>query len=525
MAKFLLLLMCLPYLTYSQSPVIQWQNTIGGDSADEFHVIELSSDGGYLLGGASLSNISADKTENCNGVADYWLVKINSTGVIQWQNTIGGNDFDVLTDMHQTFDSGYIIGGYSRSTISGDKIDSSRGAGDYWVLKLDSIGNIQWQKTIGGSYPDYLYSLNQTADGGYILGGASSSDSSGDKTENSRGGNDYWIIKLDSLSNIEWQKTIGGNDFENLFSISQTTDRGYFLAGYSKSNISGEKSENSRGGNDYWVVKTDSIGNIQWQRTLGGNSLDDLVSAQQTSDEGYILGGYSFSNISGEKTQNSRGLDDYWIIKLNPSGVIQWQLTLGGLYDDYLNDIIQTADGGYFMGGTSNSIISGEKSENNHDVTGDYWAIKADSLGNIEWQKTIGGSQWDLLYSVQQSIDGEYILGGQSLSDISYEKTENCLGGFDYWIVKLAAPVSINENSKRIILNVYPNPVSSFCKIESREFNNATLFIYDITGRVILQQPFKTQVQLNMTSLTSGIYMALVRNEIGENIKEKIVKD
>ncbi len=328
---------------------IEWQNTIGGNNTDQLYSIQQTSDGGYILGGVSISDISGDKTENSQGDYDYWVVKLDSTGNIQWQNTIGGSGYDQLYSIQQTSDGGYILGGYSNSGISGDKTESSQGDYDYWVVKLDAIGNIQWQTTIGGNDADWLYSVQQTTDGGYILGGYSLSDISGDKTEGTQGGNDYWVVKLDASGNIQWQNTIGGNNDDNLTSIQQTTDGGYILGGYSYSDISGDKTENSQGSDDYWVVKLNASGNIQWQNTIGGSGYDQLYSIQQTSDGGYILGGYSESNISGDKTENSQGFDDYWVVKLDTTGNIQWQNTIGGSNFDYLTSVQKTSDGGYII--------------------------------------------------------------------------------------------------------------------------------------------------------------------------------
>src|SRR5688572_1611741 len=194
---------------FSISQEIEWQNTIGGSDHDELFSIQQTADGGYIAGGVSFSNMSGDKTENCMGAVDYWIVKTDSTGTIQWQNTIGGSNNDILTDIHQTVDGGYILGGYSSSNISGDKTENSNFA-DFWIVKTDNLGNIQWQNTIGGSNHDLLFSLHQTTDGGYILGGYSLSNISGDKTENSNGSKDFWIVKTDNLGNIQWQNTIGG---------------------------------------------------------------------------------------------------------------------------------------------------------------------------------------------------------------------------------------------------------------------------------------------------------------------------
>ena len=386
------------------------------------------------------------------GILLYTLVCTAQS--IQWQNTIGGSGFDQLRSIQQTADGGYILGGSSRSDISGDKTESNMGTSttaDYWVVKLNSEGNIEWQNTIGGSGDDQLQSIQQTADGGYILGGYSRSDISGDKTENCIIDStvyywDYWVVKLNSGGNIEWQNTIGGNGDDYLNSIQQTTDGGYILGGSSTSGISGDKTEGNIGYlYDYWVVKLNSVGNIEWQNTIGGSIEDALYSIQQTADGGYILGGNSRSDISGDKTEGDIGyLYDYWVVKLNSVGNIEWQNTIGGSLEDYLYSIQQTTDGGYILGGTSESDISGDKTENRLGPynTWDYWVVKLNSVGNIVWQNTIGGSSTDILNSIQQTADGGYILGGYSRSDISGDKTENCIIDstvyyWDYWVVKL----------------------------------------------------------------------------------------
>ncbi|MFN8153760.1 MAG: T9SS type A sorting domain-containing protein [Bacteroidia bacterium] len=427
---------CIMQSSFSFSQEIQWQNTIGGNNEDGLYSIRQTTDGSYILGGSSDSDISGDKSENSNGYNDYWIVKTDSVGIIQWQNTIGGTLDDQLKSIQQTSDGGYILGGTSVSSISGDKTENSNGGYDFWIVKVDSLGNIQWQNTIGGGGTDRLNSIEQTSDGGYILGGFSNSNISGDKTEDSQGGYDYWIVKTDSIGNIQWQNTIGGNSLDDLYSIQQTTDGGYVLGGLSDSDISGDKLENSHGGSDYWIVKIDSLGVIQWQNTIGGSDTDELYSIQQTVDGGYILGGYSWSNISGDKTENCLGLSDYWIVKTDALGIIQWDITIGGNHIEGINSIQQTIDGGYILGGYSYSYISGDKTE---DCLGgyDFWIIKTDALGNIQWQNTIGGSSNDLIYSIQQLSNGSYILGGYSNSNLSGDKTENCLSGYDLWILKL----------------------------------------------------------------------------------------
>jgi len=423
------------YYHFVSAQEIEWQNTIGGNADDAINSIIESSDGGYLLGGTSSSNISGDKTENCIGQLDYWIVKINSTGNIQWENTIGGSTSDQLQSIIHTTDGGYFLGGSSNSGVNGDKTENSNGGFDYWVLKVDSIGNIQWQRSIGGFGNDYLHSVSQTSDGGYLLGGFSNSDISGDKSENSNGNNDYWIVKIDSIGNIQWQNTIGGADNDQLSSLIQTSDSGYILVGASLSDISGDKSENSNGGQDYWIVKTDSTGNIISENTIGGFADDWLYSVIQSFDNGYVLGGSSNSNISGDKTENCIGGYDYWIVKTDGSGNIIWQKTIGGNTYEETHSMIQTTDGGLILGGSSSSNLSRDKSENTNGVN-DYWIVKTDSLGIIEWENTVGGVATDMLASVIYTSDGGYLLGGFSNSNISGDKDENPVGQTDCWVVK-----------------------------------------------------------------------------------------
>ena len=362
--------------------------------------------------------------------------------VKQWDYRYGGTSKDVLTCLRQTADGGYILGGYSYSDSSGDKTQMSWGNADYWIVKTDSPGNIQWDRRYGGTSSDYLYSLQQTADGGYILGGYSSSGISGDKTQACWGGNsdDYWIVKIDSLGNKQWDKDFGGILSDELYSVQQTADGGYMLGGLSGSPISGDKTQPFWGGSDYWILKTDSLGNKQWDKDLGGTFNDRLFSLQQTTDGGYILGGYSFSGISGDKTEPNWSLSgttaDYWIIKIDSLGTKLWDKDFGGTNEDHLYSLQQTSDGGFILGGYS-------KSGDGNNTQGswgqeDYWILKTDSLGNKQWDKDFGGTAHeDDFGNVTQTTDGGYLLAGTSYSDtIIGNKTENNLGGEQTWIVK-----------------------------------------------------------------------------------------
>ena len=498
----------------SAQPTLVNQRTVGGSSNDELSSMDITKDGGFIIGGTSSSTTSFEKTDSSRGYTDYWIVKLNRNGTIQFDKTFGSDSYDELNALQQTKDGGYILGGLSWGGKTGDKSDTNRHDGfafqDYWIVKLDAAGNKQWDKTFGGYQIDELNALQQTKDGGYILGGSSSSVVSGEKTDGCRGvADDYWIIKIDNTGTIQWDKTIGGTGYDNLTAIKQTADGGYIIGGWSESPISYEKTDYCRGASDYWIVKLDKFGNIQWDKTIGGTAGDLLRSIDITADGGYILGGYSGSNISGEKTENSRGMGDYWIVKIDASGNIQWQKTIGGTSDERLFSIHQSKDGGYILGGYSNSNISGEKTENSKGNY-DYWVVKTDGTGNIQWQKTIGGSNEDDLMAVEE-VGDNYLLAGSSKSGATGDKTQNRRGqDFDYWTVLLrdtAAALSTAKNTSQAngkAFSVYPNPAKNVLYIQTT--GKAVYTLSNSSGKIYKTISIENNESVDVSKVPAGLY-------------------
>ncbi len=411
--KAVLLLILISYLLlnvsiYGQQEVITWEKKFGGSSIDKAYCAQQTNDAGYIIAGYSWSeDIPGLKN---NGRTDYYIIKLDTKGNIQWQKLYGGNDYDCARSIQQTNDGGYIIVGDSNS----ENIPrlKNHGSKDFYIIKLDSKGNIQWQKMYGGIGEDYAYCVQQTNDAGYIIAGYSwSEDIRGLKNH---GRTDYYIIKLDSKGNIKWQKMYGGSGGDYAYCVQQTTDGGYIVAGYSLSeDISRLK---SHGRTDYYIIKLDSKGNIKWQKMYGGSGDDWVYSIQQTKDQGYIVAGYSYStDISGVKNY---GRTDYYIIKLDSKGNIQWQKMYGGICDDCAYSIQQTNDGGYIIVGDSNS--ENIPRLKNHGSK-DFYIIKLDSKGNIQWQKMYGGICDDCAYSIQQTNDGGYIVVGEANEPVSTE--------------------------------------------------------------------------------------------------------
>lgn len=509
--------------TQAQDTNILWQRTIGGSESEALYDLKQTPDGGYILGCSSLSNISGDKTDGSNGDFDIWVIKTNAEGNIEWQNSIGGNNFDDLHSIELTPDGGYIACGESTSNISGDKTENSRGVEDFWIVKLDDTGNVEWDKTIGGSSIDYFPQIKVTVDGYYVCG-ESWSNISGDKTENSKGENDYWLIKLDNSGTIVSQKTIGGSYYDTFMTMSSTADDGVILGGFSESGISGDKTEDSKGEADYWIVKLNSSGAIEWDKTIGGSEDDYLFSIIQTSDNGYLLSGYSLSDISGDKTEDSQGSTDYWIVKLDSSGTIEWQNTIGGSGADNGHVADQTADGGYIIGGFSKSDISGDKTENGQGNF-DCWLLKLNNVGIIEWQNTIGGSEQDGIRTLIQTSDTGYLLGGESISNISGDKTENSKGGYDIWIIKHAATLGLKENAFYKAITLYPNPTKNTLQLNTQDQTIDQVNIYTMTGSKVLQLDADTiSPTVDVSSLASGVYYVQLYS--GKNVTlKKFVKE
>ena len=364
--------------TASEQPVELWSKTFGGPSGDYAWSAQQTSDGGYILAGGTCSFGAGDH--------DVWLIKTDSSGNEEWSENFGGLAYEDARTVQQTADGGYILAGSAASF--------GAGSFDAWLIKTDSSGNEEWNKTFGGSADDFAYSVQQTSDGGYILAGETWSFAVG--------GKDAWLIKTDSSGNEEWSKTFGGQGGEFVDSVQQTPDGGYILVG----------SVGNGGSHDALLIKTDSSGNEEWEKTFGGSAGDMGKEVQRTSDGGYILGGMTESSGAGGY--------DFWLIKTDSSGNEEWSNTFGGADDDEAFSVLQTSDGGYVLTG---------KTRPTEDGKWDAWLVKTDSNGNEEWNKTFGGADDDEVFSVLQTSDGRYILAGKTYPPGS--------DSVDAWLVKL----------------------------------------------------------------------------------------
>ncbi len=422
------------------APSIVWEKTIGGNGSDSLSALCIDKSKAIVMCGSSRSSVSGSKTQDSVGGYDYWVVKTDSSGNIIWNKTFGGTKNDIASAIIATSDGGYLVGGTSISDLSGSKSSNSFSSNDYWVLKLDVNGNKVWDITLGGLYTDVLTSLAELPSGNFIVGGNSFSDIYGTKTTKNIGSEntaDYWVLIIDKNGTLVSQNIYGGTSDDALASVSPYGVGSIFLAGSSYSlRAAGYKSNSPIGNNDYWIVKTDLAGNNLYDAEFGGNRSDYLTCMQVLPDSSIILGGYSNSDAGSSKSSAFLGVTDFWVVKLKPNGALQWDKTIGGASGDYLTSIQQTKDKGFLLGGYSNSNTGNNKTDNSKGGF-DYWMVKLDSKGNILWDKTVGGSGDDILSDAYETDSEKYVMAGTSFSPQSGDKSAGTSGGSDYWIVSL----------------------------------------------------------------------------------------
>lgn len=356
----------------------KWDKRFGGLSYDGFRTIIQTFDGGFILGGTSSSDSSGDKTQYSQS-EDYWIVKIDANGNKEWDKEYGGSSYEYLQNVVQAKDGSYTIGGYTNSGISGDVSQDIIGGIDYWMIKIDSEGNKIWDKRFGSLSNDLCRDMILDSYGNYLIGGFTSAEIGGDKTQTSWGDDDYWVLKIDSDGNKIWDKRFGGTWNDYLFSMAQTTDGNFILSGQSGSNLSGDKTQDSWGSNDYWIVKIDQFGNILWDKRFGGSGDDFKVNERvtQTLDGGYLISGASTSNMSGDKTEDNNAINQYktWIVKTDSIGNKVWDKTIFTNGSDIDGLAIETTFGCYVIANACGADSGGYKTQDGWG-SGDYWFAK-----------------------------------------------------------------------------------------------------------------------------------------------------
>ncbi len=411
---------------------IDWVKNYGGSGEETAQSIIKTTDGGYAVLGYS-NSIDGDLIHKTLQVNDYWLIKLNSEGALQWSKTFGGSKDDRGQSVKQTLDQGFIITGYAMS----DDGDGSNNEGfhDNWIIKLDENGNLQWEKSYGFSGHDHSYDILQTEDGGYFFVGflditLAKLDGYTDKSSSltRHGVGEFWGTKIDAQGNIEWRRYFGGSNNDRAHAVVQANDGGFVMAGFSESNDFDITASN--GSYDFWVLKIDKAGELVWQNSFGGSGIEIAYDISKTNDNAYVITGNTFST-DGDVSLN-KGESDVWLVKVNDAGELVWQKTYGGAGFDAAQAVITDSNGGFIIAGNTKSI--------NYDVSlnageNDIWLIKTDNQGNITWQKTFGGLHIDFGFDVVENEDKSIILVGETLS-ADFLNLEN-KGKTDVTIIKI----------------------------------------------------------------------------------------
>lgn len=401
--------------------------TLGGSKNETFNSVIKTNDGGYIAAGFTQSNDGNINHKN-NDSFDFWVVKFSLENTIQWQKTYGGSEDDRAADIIQTSDGNFAILGYTRST----DLDVSTNAGfqDFWLIKINTNGNLLWEKTFGFSGLDYGTSLLETNDGGFLISGVldvSASNGQGNAKSSAikHAGGDYWAIKTDNTGNLEWSRYFGGSFTDIPFGVVKTLDNNFILIGSSDS--SDFNINNNKGSYDFWVIKISSSGELLWEKSFGGSEIDEARAITSTTDGNFIIVGDTRS-LDKDITENN-GAADVWILKISTNGNIIWQKTIGGTSFDAARSISKTQDNGYIISGSSRSVDNNFKNNGQNDAL----LIKITAEGNLVWQKTFGGSEIDFLYDAIEVEEQIIAVGESSSSDKNIKENK---GFTDALIIK-----------------------------------------------------------------------------------------
>lgn len=542
MLRIFLFAVCLmPCLNaLSQVPGILWQRSLGGDKPEFLEVIKATSDGGSIVGGYSMSDISGDKSEMNKGVYDCWILKLDALGNKIWDRSFGGNDFDGVFDITEMDDGTYWVAGQSNSGISGDKTDACRGGMDYWIVHLSNTGQILKQRTFGSAQNDYLQSVIPSNTGGYFACGYTQEWwVSAEKTDtgcyaytqfpfqkvnptDTFRTSDLLVVRFNTDGSVRWQRTLGGYADETVGKMIERPNGNLIIAGTSASKVSYfrypncERFDLHRGYTDYWIVELDRMGALVNEKTFGGYFEDDLENIALCKDGGYIVTGSSISQASGNKTESPYSNYDYWILKLDSNLNKSWEKVYGSNNREWGKHILQTQDGGYLLGGTSEGGATGNKLVP-HYGDKDYWILKLNSQGIDQYQYSIGGGSFDRFAFLQETSDEKILVGGTSISNPSGMKTVPIKGNFDYWVLLIdkypyQAPNHIRDLLDGTLFSVYPNPASDRITLElNRDPHFARIRVMDMLGRSVVQHTMNSRKEsLDLSALASGQYLIVL---------------
>lgn len=503
---------------------ISEQSVFGGDNLDSFQAFVKTTDGYYGLVLTFSPSGTGNLSYNNYGGSDYVLVKYDNNFNIAWQRSFGGSGDDYPSDL-LLFNGNLYLCGSSNSPISGNKTAVNYGSQDIWVVKADLNGNKIWDRSYGGTDSENIGRIESFGND-LVIASTSLSSNDGNKTTANNGGSDYWVFNIDTNGDFIWQKSYGSNGMDRISEI-KTFNSNIYVLGDSDGGQTGDKSEPSYGSNDIWILKIDGSGNLLWDKTIGGSDNDSGTPDFAFLNDVIFLPINSSSGISGNREIGSKGISDIWITKLNLNGSVIDQFAFGG--DDIdQNSSITVLNDKLFLGGNSLSNTSIDKTEDSNGFR-DIWLLSFDFYGSLLWQKTIGGSFTDGCGPMVVHND-TLVIAGSSASVISGDKTVPNYGDWDGWILQLDIE-SLSVDSQEdinISSKLYPVPMEDNLTIEfeSYEVPIKEIKLYNSLGKTVFDKSYndlKNSVDINTSQLEKGSYIIEVITGSGV-LRRTIVK-
>lgn len=503
MKKAITLLFVIAVYTANAQPLLSWQKSYGGsDHEYTWKTIPITG-GGYAFVGFSDSN-DGDVSGN-HGNTDLWVAKIDASGTIVWSYLYGGTEDEEGTDIIQTQDGGFMVVGWTDSQDGDVTGHLGTYGSDFWLLKITSAGALTWAKCYGGTSDDDASAIVESQTGNYYISGTTYSYDGDVSGNHGTYETDFWVIKVNAAGTLLSQKCVGGSEYEEGINMTLTNDNGCALIGRSYStdgDVSGYHA-----GSDMMVAKLDSSFNISWANCFGGSETEEGNSIVQLADNSFAALGYTSTHNNGDVTghHGSQGSDDFWLVKINTNGTLNWEKCYGGDGDDQANGLVKTLDGGYVMTGLTNSV--------NGDVAGfhnggffepDFWVAKTDASGTFQWQRCCGGSGQDEAFNVFEEGSGTYVVTGFSYS-ADYDVTVN-KGSADGWIIKVTGGSGIAINNDENSILFWPNPAKDRIFVDASKINE--IRISDLSGKLIWYSKISEDGVLIIPSINPGLYFA-----------------
>ncbi|SDI41242.1 T9SS type A sorting domain-containing protein [Chryseobacterium jejuense] len=517
---------------------VLWQKDIQSSTQDFLSQVTTTIDQQYLITGSSIQSDKLQQGNKQNNGYDFHLIKLNQQGEQAWEKYFSGNNHDYLSGAVTTQDGGFLVAGTSYSGKGLDKKDDSKGGSDIWLIRINEFGDELWQKTLGTSADEEARAVIQSTDLGFFVAGNVQNSSKG------YGSKDVWITRLDKDGKELSQLILGGKGLDEVEKMIPTKDGGALLGIYSRSSevrVSGSgdsprgtsspseprtanpvsrtgKSTENFGEGDYWIIKLDKTGKVEWEKNFGGKG-DDHVRTLALTANGYIIGGESRSERSGNKTVGIEEGTDLWLIALNERGDEQWQKSYNFKNRDILMgmSVISSADSksskGILLGGYTQAEGRIEKDDET------FWLLYIDQLGNEIWRKHVTGEsrqREERLSDLKLNRDGSIILAGTSAKELGKE---------NWKIVKLGDK-QVNDLIEKYDIKIYPNPVSDYAYVEiGFDFKEADIMLYDMSGRQL--QNFKTKnrvTKINTQALVQGAYLVTIKTDNNKTANAKLIK-